>query len=102
MMRMSSRHRTRALVATLLVVTSTAAMAHEHMYIGSDRPHGGTLVVRYDFARKFPLVLLPGSGTDLGTDPAFNAQVTDDAANGIYRLKNRTRVKMEITAMDPE
>jgi hypothetical protein len=72
------------------------------MYIGSTKPHGGTLVLRYDFARKFPLVLLPGSNTDLGTDPAFNAQVTDDPADGIYRLKNRTRVKMEITAMDPE
>src|SRR5262249_20157599 len=35
-------------------------------------------------------------------DPAFNAQVTDDPADGIYRLKNHTRVKMEITAMDPE
>jgi len=88
----------------MLIVTlaaASSAFGHEHMYVGSDQPHGGTLVVRYDFARKFPVVPLPGTGSYLGTDPAFNAQVTDDPADGIYKLRNRTRVKMEITAIDP-
>jgi hypothetical protein len=88
--------------ALLLVLAVSPALAHEHMYIGSNRPHGGSLVVRYDFTRKFPLSPIPGSAGYLGTDPAFNAQVTDDPANGIYRLKNRTRPKMELTAIDPE
>jgi hypothetical protein len=78
------------------------AAAHEHMYIGSDRPHGGTLVLRYDFTRKFPLVPDPSGVGFIGADPAFNAQVTDDPANGFYRLKNHTPVKRQITAMDPQ
>jgi hypothetical protein len=90
----------KAVVALSLALAAPAA-AHEHMYIGSDHPRGGRLVLRYDFTRKFPLVPAPGGGY-IGTDPAFNAQVTDDPTDGIYRLKGGTRVKMEITAMDPE
>jgi hypothetical protein len=71
------------------------------MYIGSDRPHGGTLLLRYDFTRDFPLVPSPDGHGYIGTDPAFNAQVVDDPADGIYRLKNHTPVKMQITALDP-
>ena len=77
------------------------ALAHEHMYIGSDQPHGGALVLRYDFNRAFPLSPDPTGDGFLGTDPAFNSQVTDDPASGIYRLKNHVIVKMRITAMDP-
>src|SRR5262245_65247659 len=61
------------------------ALAHEHMYIGSDQPHGGALVLRYDFNRAFPLSPDPTGDGFLGTDPAFNSQVTDDPASGIYR-----------------
>jgi hypothetical protein len=84
-----------------LLATAVPASAHEHMYIGSDRPGGGTLVLRYDFARAFPLVPAPDGHGFIGTDPAFNAQVTDDPANGIFRLKKLTVVKMEIVALDP-
>lgn len=75
--------------------------AHEHMYIGSDQPHGGTLVVRYDFTRVFPLVRAPDGNGFIGTDPAFNAQINDDPAGGIYRLKTGTIVKMQLMALDP-
>jgi hypothetical protein len=85
----------------LLLVGSPAA-AHEHMYIGSDRPHRGTLVLLYDFTRKFPLVTAPDGNGFIGTDPAFNAQINDDPANGIYHLRRGTVVKMQITAMDPQ
>ncbi len=95
--------RTAFLVGTLVVlVTAPAARAHEHMYIGSNRPHGGTLVLRYDFTRAFPVVPLPNGTGFIGTDPAFNAQVTDDATDGIYTLKNHTHVKMQLTAIDPQ
>jgi hypothetical protein len=86
--------------AVVLAIASTAA-AHEHMYIGSSEPHRGMLVLSYDFARKFPLSPNPTGAGFLGEDPAFNAQVTDDPADGIYRLKNHTLVKMRITAIDP-
>jgi hypothetical protein len=86
--------------AVVLAVAGTAS-AHEHMYIGSDQPHRGMLVLSYDFARKFPLSPNPTGGGFLGEDPAYNAQVTDDPADGIYRLKNHTLVKMRITAIDP-
>jgi hypothetical protein len=84
-----------AALAVLLAVASPA-LAHEHMYIG------GSLVLSYDFNRAFPLVPAPNGDGFIGTDPAFNAQVTDDPANGIYRLKNGTTPKMQITAMDPQ
>jgi hypothetical protein len=86
----------------LLLAVVPRAYAHEHMYIGSTKPHGGSLVLSYDFTRAFPLVPAPDGNGFIGTDPAFNAQVTDDPANGIYRLKNGTIPKMHITAMDPE
>jgi hypothetical protein len=85
-----------------LLLVGSPATAHEHMYIGSDRPHGGMLVLRYDFTRKFPLVPAPDGNGFIGTDPAFNAQINDDPADGIYRLRPGTVVKMQITAMDPQ
>jgi hypothetical protein len=85
----------------LLLAVAPRAFAHEHMYIGSTKPHGGSLVLSYDFTRAFPLVPAPDGDGFIGTDPAFNAQVTDDPANGIYRLKNGTMPKMQITALDP-
>lgn len=86
----------------LLLAIAPAASAHEHMYIGSTKHHGGSLVLSYDFNRAFPLVPAPNGDGFIGTDPAFNAQVTDDPANGIYRLKGGTIVKMQLTAIDPE
>jgi hypothetical protein len=86
--------------AVVLAITGTAG-AHEHMYIGSDQPHRGMLVLSYDFTRKFPLSPNPIGAGFLGEDPAYNAQVTDDPADGIYRLKNHTLVKMRLTAIDP-
>ena len=86
--------------AIVLAIAGTAA-AHEHMYIGSNQPHRGMLVLSYNFARKFPLSPNPTGAGFLGEDPAFNAQVTDDPADGIYHLKNHTLVKMRITAIDP-
>jgi hypothetical protein len=85
----------------LLLAVAPRAFAHEHMYIGSTTPHGGSLVLSYDFTRDFPLVPAPDGVGFIGTDPAFNAQITDDPANGIYRLKNGTMPKMQITALDP-
>jgi len=85
----------------LLMLWASGASAHEHMYIGSTRPHGGSLVLRYDFSRAFPLVPAPNGNGFIGTDPAFNAQITDDPANGIYRLKNGTIVRMQVTAIAP-
>ena len=88
--------------ALVLVTVARSAVAHEHMYIGSTVSGGGSLVLRYDFARRFPLEPLPGSpGTYLGIDPAFNAQIFDDPANGIYRLPDGVRVTMQVTALDP-
>jgi hypothetical protein len=86
----------------LALGTISPAHAHEHMYVGSTRPRGGSLVLRYDFARPFPLVPAPDGRGYLGTDPAFNAQVTDDPADGIFRLRNGTLVKMRIVAIDPQ
>jgi hypothetical protein len=86
--------------AVVLAIAGTAS-AHEHMYIGSDQPHRGMLVLSYDFTRKFPLSPNPIGAGFLGEDPAYNAQVSDDPADGIYRLKNHTLVKMRITAIDP-
>jgi hypothetical protein len=90
-------------VPALLAVLCAAlpALAHEHMYIGSDRPKGGALVLRYDFTRAFPLVPAPRGTGFIGTDPAFNAQINDDPADGIYRLKPGTVVKMQLVALDP-
>jgi len=85
----------------LVLAAAHSARAHEHMYIGSDQPKGGTLVLRYDFTRAFPLVPAPDGNGFIGTDPAFNAQITDDPADGIYRLRNHTVVKMQVTALDP-
>jgi hypothetical protein len=85
----------------LLLAVAPRAFAHEHMYIGSTQPHGGSLVLSYDFTRDFPLVPAPDGVGFIGTDPAFNAQITDDPANGIYRLKPGTTPKMQITALDP-
>jgi hypothetical protein len=90
------------LALLLLLAVAPRASAHEHMYIGSTKPHGGSLVLRYDFSRAFPLVPAPDGDGFIGTDPAFNAQVTDDPANGIYRLKGGTIPKMQLTAIDPE
>lgn len=92
---------TRSLVGFALLAAVSPALAHEHMYIGSDQPHRGTIVLRYDFSRKFEVVPIQGGTGFLGTDPAFNAQVTDDPGDGIYRLRNHTRVKMELLAVDP-
>src|SRR5262249_40506829 len=86
--------------AIVLAIAGTAA-AHEHMYIASNQKHGGMLVLTYDFNRAFPLSPNPTGGGFLGEDPAFNAQVTDDPADGLYRLKNHTLVKMRLTAIDP-
>jgi hypothetical protein len=88
-----------ALVCAL--VASRTARAHEHMYIGSDTPHRGKIVLRYDFTRKFPLAPVPNGTGYIGTDPAFNAQVTDDPADSIYTLKKGTRPKMVIVSLDP-
>jgi hypothetical protein len=85
----------------LALALASSAGAHEHMYIGSTRPGGGSLLLRYDFTRQFPLVPSPDGKGFIGTDPAFDAQIIDDPADGIYRLKNRTVVTMQITAMDP-
>jgi hypothetical protein len=86
--------------AVMLAIAGTAA-AHEHMYIGSSEPHRGMLVLSYDFNRAFPMSPDPEGDGFIGTDPAFNSQVTDDPADGIYRLKNHTLVKMRITTIDP-
>jgi hypothetical protein len=86
----------------LLLVVPPRASAHEHMYIGSTKHHGGSLVLSYDFTRAFPLVPAPNGDGFIGTDPAFNAQVTDDPADGIYRLKAGTTPKMQLTAIDPQ
>jgi hypothetical protein len=85
----------------LASVVARPARAHEHMYIGSNSPKKGTLVLMYDFTRDFPLVPAPDGNGFIGTDPAFNAQIVADPANGIYPLKNHTVVKWVITAMDP-
>ena len=87
--------------ALLTAVIVTTASAHEHMYIGSDRPKGGALVLRYDFTRAFPLVTAPSGNGFIGTDPAFNAQVTDDPSTGIYRLKPGTVVRVQLMGADP-
>jgi hypothetical protein len=90
-----------ALALLPLLAAAPRAFAHEHMYIGSTRPHGGSLVLKYDFTRRFPLVPAPDGNGFIGTDPAFNAQITDDPANGIYRLKNGTIVRMQVTTIAP-
>jgi hypothetical protein len=94
------------LLPSLLVVAALLpvrpASAHEHMYVGATAKRGGTLVLQYDFARAFPVVPLPGTNKDLGTDPAFGALVNDDPAAGIFRLRAGTRVSMVIASMDPE
>src|SRR5262249_18186489 len=86
--------------AIVLAIAGTAA-AHEHTYIASKQKHGGRLVLTYDLHRAFPLSPDPTGSGFLGEDPAFNAQVTDDPADGLYRLKNHTLVKMRITEIDP-
>ena len=97
-----SRGRALWLAGAALIVATRPALAHEHMYIGSTTSGGGGLVLRYDFTRRFPLDPLPGSpGTYLGIDPAFNAQIVDDSADGIYRLPDGVRVTMQVTALDP-
>jgi hypothetical protein len=69
------------------------------MYIGSTQPHG----VRWCC----PTISrgIPGSQRRTASAsryrPAFNAQITDDPANGIYRLKPGTTPKMQITRLDP-
>jgi hypothetical protein len=90
-----------AVVLALAGLGARPANAHEHMYIGSDKPKKGTLVLLYDFTRDFPLVPAPNGNGFIGTDPAFNAQIVADPADGIYPLKNHTVVKWVITAMDP-
>ena len=90
-----------ALVVAALTVARPAA-AHEHMYIASTAAKGGTLVLQYDFTRKFPVVPLPGTDQFLGTDPAFNGLVNDDPADGLFTLRHGTRVSMVIASMDPE
>ncbi len=90
-----------ALLGLAIVAGAAPARAHEHMYIGSTAKGGGALVLDYDFARAFPLVPLPGTTRLIGTDPAFNAQVNDDPARGVYRLKDDTRVLWVLTAIDP-
>ena len=93
----------RSIVATVAMLGAVCpALAHEHMYIASTAAHGGALALSYDFTRAFPVVPLPGSDQYLGTDPAFNALLTDDPAHGLHALPKGTVVKWEITAMDPE
>lgn len=77
--------------------------AHEHMYIASTLRHGGALVLDYDFAgRPFPLAELSNKpGTWIGVDPSFNSLVADDPARSLYRLKNGTKVTMEVLTVDP-
>lgn len=79
------------------------AWAHEHMYIASTVRHGGALVLDYDFAtRAFPLAELSNQpGTWISVDPSFNSLVTDDPARSLYRLKNGTKLTMEIVSIDP-
>jgi hypothetical protein len=90
-----------ALAIGLLLCGYGSARAHEHMYIGSTAKNGGALLLRYDFTRAFPMVPLPGTLELIGNDPAFNAQVVDDPTQGIYRLKDGTRVAMELVSADP-
>ena len=88
-------------VLMLMMGSTSSARAHEHMYIGSTAKGGGQLVLNYDFARPFPVVPLPGTTKLIGTDPAFNAQVNDDPALGVYRLKDGVRVTWVLAAIDP-
>jgi len=89
-------------VGVVVLIVARSAGAHEHMYVASTAAHGGALALSYDFTRSFPVVPLPGSDQYLGTDPAFNALLTDDPTHGLHALPKGTVVKWEITAMDPE
>ncbi len=95
-------HRVRVTMMVGLLAVASVAYAHEHMYVGSTASHSGALGLIYDFTRDFPVVPLPGSGQYLGTDPAFNALLTDDPAHGLFALPKGTKVKWTITAIDPE
>lgn len=94
----------RALAGPLLIGVLLAAgtvAAHEHMYVASTKNGGGGLVLVHDFARAFPLVLLPSTGQYIGNDPSYNSLVADDPGQGLYRLPEGVRVVMEMTALDP-
>ena len=54
-----SRAVVRPLAVVPMLASATVAQAHERMYIDSVPSGSGSLVLRYDFARKFPLDPLP-------------------------------------------
>ena len=91
-----------AVAALCALWACRSAEAHEHMYLASNAPRGGAVVVDYDFARAFPLAeLANAAGKWIGVDPSFNSLVADDPARSLYRLKGGTKVSMKITVIDP-
>jgi len=88
----------------LAMLPRTAAFAHEHMYIASAAPGSGALeLVGYDFTRAFPVAQLPNApDTWIGVDPSFNSLMADDPTNGAYQIKKGRKIKMVLTAIDPE
>ena len=79
------------------VLVGGPARAHEHMFIAADAT--GTLMLQYDFARKFPVTLL-APGVWIGDDPSFSPLLADNPAAGLFRLADGKRVILEILSID--
>lgn len=106
------KHVARLLVSILFsaIPAPNIALAHDAqhppVYLWSNQPGGGQIVMDYDFTRHvelFQTFCTPGGATCLYTsiDPGFLAEPQDTTDDQSYPLANGTSVSIEITAIDP-
>jgi hypothetical protein len=90
----------------LLWCGSEALAQHDHMDLWSTEDGGGRLVAEWDFGKKiqvFQSFCAPNDGPCLYTsiNPAFLAPTEDEPGDDSYRIRDDTRLSLEIVAIDP-
>lgn len=73
------------------------------MIIGSTKPGGGALAVRFDFSTPFRLAFSGTVGrlaTYSGTDPGFDAVVGDRPFKGLFALRPGVEIRLELVDND--
>lgn len=77
---------------------------HADMLLFSTASRGGALTIAYDFAEPIELfenVCVAGRCLYSNTNPGFNVTTSDRPAEGLYLLRDRTQVSIEVVGLDP-
>jgi len=109
LVRMTPMHRRLPLFAVVLAGLALASHRahaqgmHADMLLFSTVARGGALTLAYDFAEPIELfenVCVAGRCLYSNTNPGFNVATSDRPAEGLYLLRDRTQVSIEIVGLD--